>query len=139
MLILDIENDDEETIKFKQLVYNNIYMNNGLVSSDSTEILESYYNKLPLIFEDYKFSVQQFATNNAELQSKIDSDKGSITNPTIKFFGMQWYREIDSLGPLPINLDQAADSKRKVLASLNSVYDLLNVYGPINNRGKLFF
>ena len=139
MLILDTENDDEETIKFKQLVYNNIYMDNGLVSSGSAEILESYYNKLPFIFEDYKFSLQQFATNNVELQSKIDSDEGSITNATIKFFGMQWYREIDSLGPLPINLDQAADSKRKVLASLNSVYDLLNVYGPIVNRAKLFF
>ena len=51
---------------------------------------------------------------------------------------MQWNRIKDTLNPFPINFDINACTKRKILSSLNSVYDLFNVYGPMINRAKLF-
>ena len=51
---------------------------------------------------------------------------------------MQWNREFDILSPFPINLDPNCQTKRQILSTLNAVYDLLNVYGPILNRAKIF-
>ena len=51
---------------------------------------------------------------------------------------MQWNREFDTLSPFPINLDPNCQTKKQILSTLNAVYDLLNVYGPILNRAKIF-
>lgn len=139
MLLMDIENDDDFTIQLKKQVYSGIYMDNGMVSTNDESLLYSYYSKLPSIFDDYKFQLQQYASNNRELQLKIDADHKSETENVIKFFGMQWNRESDSFGPFPIKLNIEANSKRTILSSLNSVYDIFNLYGPILNRGKVFF
>ena len=56
----------------------------------------------------------------------------------VTFFGMQWDKQLDRIGPYPIALNLHADTKRKILSSLNSVFDLFNIYGPILNRAKLF-
>lgn len=139
LLILDIENDDKDTILLKQLVYNNIFMDNGLVSSDNKTDLNNYYQKLPGIFSAYQFSLQQYASNDLDLQNKIDDTNNSTTDKIVKFFGLQWNRCNDTFSPFPINLDSNANSKRKILSSLNSIYDIYNLYGPIVNRAKIFF
>ena len=138
MLILDTDNDDEETVQLKKLIFNNIYMDNGLVSANSVAILVSHYHKISDIFEGYKMTLQQFASNDSNLQSLIDNDFETKTENTIKFFGMQWNRDVDTLGPLPIKLDPTSNTKRKILSTLNAVYDLFNLYGPILNRAKIF-
>ena len=139
MFILDNENDDHETIELKKLIYNCMYMDNGLISSNDSDTLSRNYEKLPSLFNEYMFDLQQFATNNCALQGKIDADKMTKTDSVVKFFGMQWDRINDTLNPFPINFDVNACTKRMILSSLNSVYDLFNVYGPMINRAKLFF
>lgn len=139
MLLLDIEGDDAETIELKKLIYSHMYMDNGMVSANDSERLKSYYERLPAIFGNYQFQLQQFATNDMKLQADIDVDMEKSADETVKFFGMEWNRKNDTFAPYPIQLDETANSKRKILSSLNSIYDLLNVYGPILNRAKLFF
>ena len=51
---------------------------------------------------------------------------------------MRWDRKNDTFGPFPINLDIKANTKRKILSSLNYIYDLFNLYAPLLNRAKLF-
>jgi len=138
MMLIDVENDDQDTIALKRLIYQNIYMDNGLVSASDPSELLSHYNKLPVIFGEYEFELQQYATNCKVLQTRTDTDMNSETDKVVKFFGVEWDREADSLGPYPINLDGTANTKRKVLSTLNSVYDLFNIYGPILNRSKLY-
>jgi len=138
IMMIDVDNDCEDTITLKRQIYNNIYMDNGLVSSNDLDLLNSYYHKLILIFNDYQFHLQQFATNNPDFQSKIDRNQETFTENSQKYFGMKWNRELDTLGPFPISLDIKACTKREVLSSLNSVYDLFNVCSPILNRAKLY-
>ena len=138
MLLLDVENDDEETVILKRQIYNNIYMNNGLVSSNCASTLRKYYKKVTDIFSEYQMSLQQFASNCSNIQTESDDDFQTSTDTTINFFGMQWNREFDTLSPFPINLDPNCQTKRQILSTLNAVHDLLNVYGPILNRAKIF-
>ena len=37
MMIMDVDNDDLETKTLKKMIYNNIYMDNGLISSNDKE------------------------------------------------------------------------------------------------------
>ena len=51
---------------------------------------------------------------------------------------MKWQSNSDLLGPLGLQLDINANTKRTVLATLNAIYDLLGVTLPLLNRAKLF-
>ena len=116
-----------------------MYMDNGLISAGTRKELKEYFTLLPKIFEGYKFSLQQFATNDEQLQLQIDELDKEDSNNDKRFFEIYWNLEKDTLGPYSINLDTNANTKIKILSSLNSVYDLINVYGPMLNRAKLFF
>ena len=139
ILVVDVENDDYELLKLKTLIYANIYMDNGLVSSNDEREMDSFYNQLPVVFRNYKFELQQFVTNLDSLQSRIDNEYDKPCDEIIKLFGMLWNRKDDTIGPNQINLNSTANTKRSILSSLNAVYDIFNYYGPIMNRAKLFF
>ena len=139
ILILDTENDDPDTIKFKRAIYNGMYMDNGCFSSMNESELLKAYSLLPTIFSPYKFGLQQFTTNSAKLKSVLDEGEDEISGEAVKFFGMMWHTGEDRLSPNKIELDSKACSKRKILSSLHTVYDLFNIYSPMMNRAKLFF
>ena len=139
MLILDVENDCKELVFLKKLIFNNIYMDNGVVSANDKDTLTGFYDLLPGIFQSYQFGLQQFATNDLELQTKIDNESESVSEPVVKFFGLMWDRVQDTLSPMPINLNKDAKSKREILSSLNGVFDIFNVYGPMLNRLSYFY
>ena len=90
------------------------------------------------IFTPHKLFLQQFATNCPALQNIIDNENDWETDDEVKCFGLKWCRSKDILKPNQINLDLNANTKRKVLSSLKSVYDIYNVYTPILLRAKLF-
>ena len=51
---------------------------------------------------------------------------------------MSWDRKQDSLSTKPISLNIQAQTKREVLQSIASQYDLFNFNGPLLNRSRLF-
>ena len=138
ILIVDTDNDDSETVKLKKQIYHSIYMDNGALTSNDETQLFNYYDKLPLIFQPYCFALQQFATNESALQMNIDSKTGEQTDGIVKLLGMQWDRSNDTLNPVKINVDIAANTKRLVLSAVNEIYDVFNVTLPTLNRAKLF-
>ena len=113
ILILDIDNDDTETINLKKLIYKSIYIHNGIVTCHDQSVLKNYYQKIPSIFDDYQFKLQQFVTNDSVLQTIIDKDEDCCTGELVKFFGMVWDRVNDTMGPNPIRFNPKADTKRK--------------------------
>ena len=139
ILMEDIDNDSTDIVELKRLIYNGIYMDNGCISSNDEDYLRFAYDNLNSIFEPYKFSLQQFVTNSASLQENIDITLQCETDDDTRFFGMNWQRSTDKLNPYRVQLDLNADTKRKILSSLNSIYDLFGIYTPILNRAKLFF
>ena len=121
--ILMLDNCERESLRnFKKAIYNCIYMDNGSYSCNSEEKLNEAYKTLDEIFSPYNFKLQQYATNFSALQTKIDDENKVDTVNEVKFFGLIWNRDTDTLKPNKIELDMTANTKRKVLSSLNAVY-----------------
>ena len=137
ILMLD-KSGNADLDEIKRAIFNTIYMDNGSYScNDETKLLEAY-RALDEIFPVHKLELQQYCTNSENVQNTIDSENDSETPSSVKFFGMHWNRELDSLSPMKVDLDVEANTKRKILASVNAIYDVYNVYAPILMRAKLF-
>ena len=137
ILIDDAKEDEEELRNLKQLIYSLIYVDNGAVTANSASKLEWAYQKLNDIFNPYQFYLQKFATNSKPLQSVIDGS-GDETPTQVKLLGLAWDRTEDTIFTQPLHLDREAKSKRAVLSSIASNYDIFQMNGPILNRAKLF-
>ena len=137
MLMLD-SSGDENIDNMKRKVYNTIYMDNGNLSSMSENELIESYPKLKGVFEKHQMLLQQFYTNSPKLQASIDNETETETPSEVKYFGMNWNRVSDTLAPKPINLDPKADTKRKILAAINGIYDIYGIYMAILLRARLF-
>jgi len=139
ILILD-SHGDEKVKHLTEAVYNSIYMDNGSYSCADPSLLTWAIDELVKIFGKYQFSLQQFATNSAEVQAHIDERTGTDSNfdQDVKLFGMHWNRSNDSLVPIKINLDMNANTRRTILSSLNTVYDVFGLYIPMLLRARLF-
>ena len=137
MLVLDVS-DDDPLREVKHLIYQCFYVDNGAYTHDDQDKLAEVYVNLPLIFSPYKMSLQQYVTNHDNLQKEINSEHGCDESNEAKLLGLLWNRDSDEIYTKPIKLDSDACSKRLVLQSLASNFDLYNINAPITNRAKLF-
>ncbi|XP_068218540.1 uncharacterized protein [Palaemon carinicauda] len=132
------EEKDKDLSELKHLMYTLLYMDNGAITMETGESLEWAYNELPRIFAPYKFEVQQIITNDNSLQIKIDEDMKTQTPETTKLFGLAWDRVRDEIFTKPICLDGKATTKRAVLGTIASQFDIYGFNMPILNRSRLF-
>ena len=137
ILMLDSSGDDD-TDAIKREIWNGVYMDNASYSCELQEKLFDSFQTVKQVFEPHGMILQQFYTNCPKLQSHVDAENDEETGDSVKFFGMNWNRVSDSLSPKPLYLDPEANTKRKVLASINAIYDIYNLYAPILLRAKLF-
>ena len=119
-------------------VYGNFYMDNGSYNTDNSDNLAYAYEALPKVFGQYQFGLQQFYCNDTYLQSIIDKNENIETPNEVKLFGLTWHRMQDEISPPKLTLDESCNTKRKILASLNAVYDIFHIYAPLILRAKLF-
>ncbi|XP_068224897.1 uncharacterized protein [Palaemon carinicauda] len=138
ILILDSTNDSFPLMKLKRTIYQLSYMDNCAFTAETSECLLWMYTMLEDIFSPYKFSLQQFLSNDMSLQKEIDKIQETETPTKSKLLGLEWDRMSDTLSTKPIQLDINSSTKRKVLSTIASQFDLLNFNGPILNRARLF-
>ena len=136
ILILDTENDEEWMVNLKKLIYDLSYMDNCAVTCNSSDELRAVF--VTSIFNPYKLQLQQFITNHSPLQDHIDSSTGDITPNCVELLGLNFDRMRDKFYTKPTILDPLANSKRKVISSIASNYDVLQINGPLLNRARLF-
>ena len=136
ILILD-EDRSEEVEEIKKAVYNSIYMDNGAYTGNEPEKLEKAFRILHDVFGKYGFQLQQFATNERTLKTKLAEAEGENLEE-IKLFGMRWNTSEDKIGPYKLKLDIEANTKKDILSTLNSIYDIYNIYAPFLLKAKLF-
>ena len=129
---------DQKLDEMKRSIYNTIYMDNGSFSCNTEQEIIEAYAMLGKIFPPHKLNLQQHCTNVISCQKTIDGDQGSDTPASVKLFGMLWSRTDDTLTPHKLNLDKTSSTKRQILSSINSIYDIYNVYAPVLLRSKLF-
>ncbi|XP_064121742.1 uncharacterized protein LOC135226228 [Macrobrachium nipponense] len=120
ILMLDTEGDSSEVKELKRHIYALLYMDNGAISANDSSKLKWSIDRLGLIFEPYKFYLQQYVTNNTDIQADIDKDKEEKTPDEVKLLGLQWNRIKDHLLTKPLKLDCKATTKRLILKSIAS-------------------
>ena len=137
ILIVDADNDPIELKDLKRQIYSLIYMDNGAITYDDPNQLIWAYNQLNSIFNPYQFELQQFCTNNKQLNEVLpESDKNSDVNTEL--FGLIWDRKNDCLHTKVKSLNIKANTKRLILKSIAENFDPYNFDGPIMNRARLF-
>ena len=138
IMLTDIENNNDQMKNCKKLLYHLFYVDNGAFTScDQTEI-NWLYNNLNSIFNPYGFHVQQLLTNECGTQCAINESIGSEAPNQCKLLGMMWNRANDNLYCANLALDETATTKRTVLRSIASCYDIFNFNLPLLNKAKLF-
>ena len=138
ILMIDTDNDSEDLKNLKKQIYGLIYVDNGGLSGNSFAELKDKYNKLDGIFNPYQFKLQQYVTNNVELQNLIDKKEKVETEIETKLLGVKWNRVTDKLCTKPIKLNDKAINKRQILSSIAANFDP-EVYNlPVLNRARLF-
>lgn len=138
ILIIDGESDNETTKMIKKTFYNLVYMDNVAFSTnDENEILLAY-KQANDIFLEYGFPLQQFHSNSLSFQNSLDSQLGTTTDVETKLLGLIWNREEDELKVRKLYLNPNAKTKREVLQTLNTNFDLFGFCLPLLNRAKLF-
>ena len=140
ILVMDAQCDSDFLKSLKSLLYQCLYMDNGAITMNSKEELEVAYKSLPSIFNPYGFTLQQMVTNDVSLQAQINAEH-KVESPTpeaVKLLGASWDRTSDTISTQPICLDASANTKRQILSTIASQYDIYNFNGPIMNRSRLF-
>ena len=139
ILIVDTENDTLDIKSLKKSIYNLIYMDNGAITANSREEIREKCKLLQPIFSPYKFDLQQFVTNDEQLQAHLDKSSDSEPTPeVVKLLGIQWDRTRDMLFTSPMKLSIEAKSKRQILRSIAENIDPYGYNLPIMNRARLF-
>ena len=82
--------------------------------------------------------MQQFITNNQSLQEEIDNIDKKETPTEVKLLGINWDRISDTLYTKPMKLNVQANTKRTILSTIASQFDIYGFNGPILNRARFF-
>jgi len=136
ILCLDSSTDDDTLRSLKLLMYSLLYVDNGAVCGDSN-LIKYAYEKINSIFNPYQFKVQQLISNESSVQSEIENNAECVPDEN-KLLGMIWNRKTDMLSARKLELDENSNTKRLILSSIASQYDVFNLYGPCLNRARLF-
>ena len=126
ILVVDAQNDPEELRNLKSTIYQLVYMDNTSIAADTEEKIIQYYNQLNNIFEPYGFKLQQFFSNSKLCQSIIDEETSLNTPNMVTVLGMQWDRSTDQFSTKNIKLDPNANTKKLILKTIASQYDVHN-------------
>ena len=137
--MLDVTGDSPELTELKRQIYHLSYMDNCAVSADSVDKIMWAYKQLQNIFNAYGFQIQQVYTNAKDIQDTINHDfNQDNTEEGVKLFGLVWNRKEDTLSIQKLFLNEDAVTKREILSSIASNFDIFNFNGPLLNRARLF-
>ena len=133
-LVYSVPSDDELK-DLKRQIYDLLYVDNGALTSEGP--LFNMFSKLPEIFRQNGFELQEFASNDKDLKKRAPKFFED-SEPDSKLLGMLWNTEKDVISPKKFELNESACTKRSILSSIASNFDLLNIGGPILNRARIF-
>jgi len=125
-IILVLNNDSIDTDIYK-FTYNLAYMDNLAYSSSSEDKLFTAFESTKTLFKSYGFKLQKYCTNSNSFQKILKAENLSTEENIVDLFGLKWDTSEDALMTRPLYLDPNAITLRKVLATLNSVYDPLGI------------
>ena len=121
--------------ELKKNIWNLFYVDNGAVISSDPNYLSWAHGQLSNIFGKYHFKVQQFVSNYETIQQSIAPLE---TQVPVKLLCTVWDVKRYTLCMEVIHLDLKAKTKRSILQSLVSNFDLFGLALPFLNRARIF-
>ena len=118
-------------------MYHLLYVDNGGITADTEEELKYGHEMLISIFSPFKFGIQKLVTNEVNTQKIIESSEPTLSKFSL-LLGLNWNRNADKLSCVNLSLDATASTKRLILKSIASNYDVFNFSGPLLNRARIF-
>jgi len=127
-----------------EFIVNNMYVDDGLGSSDNVADAVKTLHDVRNILEKYKIRFHKIASNsNAVLNSFPSSecvspnDNVTLTKQTpLKALGLTWNVSDDNF-VLKISFPKRPFTKRGIVSAVNSLYDPLGIACPITLQGRL--
>ena len=138
ILMVNVDKNDEDLCAVARRFYSMLYMDNVSYSSSKVEDIRYAFRKSFEIFNAYGFDLQKFLTNVPSIQDEADKESGEVTPSGVDLFGMIWERSSDHLLCRRLALNPDANTKRKILQTLNAQFDPMGLYLPLLNRAKFF-
>ena len=116
----------------------NIYVDNVITGTKSTEQAEQFYRESKEIFALASMNLRDWTSNDTSVLKEISVCDRSI-GEKVQVLGLSWIVKEDILSLNQISLGPTSDiSKRQVLKQIASVYDPLGLFCPVTLQGKLF-
>ena len=138
LIIDDTSTNCPKFIDFKKQLYHCLYMDNGAYTSNCPEQVSWACNSLEKVYQPFGFETQQILTNNIALQDEIDKQTDTVAPVKVNLLGLEWDRSNDKLSCKNLSLDREACTKRTILKSIASNFDIFNINMPLLNRARLF-
>ncbi|VDN24440.1 unnamed protein product [Cylicostephanus goldi] len=130
---------DAFTADIEKAFLQNMYVDNLVVTAETTEEALQQYKQIKTIFNDLKMNMRGFTSNDANfMQSIALTDKAEDTRGP-KVSGIQWETNGDKLVIRCDTPKASAITKRTVLKMQASIYDPLGWLLPLLIRAKIFF
>ena len=138
ILIKTTQGKTEEEIEQQKLLFDLMYMDNGAYTSMKEEEMKNILEVLKRIFNPFHLYLQQMYTNLSPLQEELDKTLDQQTPEDVKLLGLQYNRKRDTLSVAKFGLNEEASTKRQIISSIASNFDILQICGPMLNRARLF-
>jgi len=137
-MILILDHEQAEFNKIKDTMYNLSYMDHIAFSSHSEDELKTAFQFATKLFNSYGFELQKICTNSQLFKNSFQYEESSSSGDTEDMFGLKWDSKKDTIKTKLNKLDQNANTLRKLLGTINAVYDPLGINLPTMNRAKTF-
>ena len=116
-----------------------IYVDNIITGTHTLTEAQHLYTESKLIFAKASMNLREWASNSQDLM-KFIPEQDKANSSIIKVLGMNWNLNSDtlSLPALPDDGTKDANTKRKVLQVVASIFDPLGYFAPTVLEAKLF-
>ena len=121
------------------LLTNNLYVDNFLVTADSPEFLQEVYTESRRRLSEGGFDLRSWNTNEPKLAEKLIADDTMVNHgrPTEKVLGYDYYPSEDMITLSQVEPDNQANTKRSILSETSKVFDPVGIYTPVTVKGRI--
>ena len=138
ILINCAKNDDKNMKDIKMALYDLAYVDNLAYTANDAKNLIDAINVASSTFSKFKFELQQFSSNVAEVREHAKKFCNEPYENNVKLLGMMWNVDNDKIANESLHLNINANTKRTILSSLQRNFDPFGLNLPLLNRAKLF-
>ncbi|XP_049887000.1 uncharacterized protein LOC126381584 [Pectinophora gossypiella] len=123
---------NEEQVK---RIADNIYVDNVVTGTKTTEEALKMYKKAKTAFMDISMNLREWASNSEDFIKNIPD---ATEDKNVKILGLTWALEEDTLELRLKHINRLANTKREVLKVIASVYDPCGFSAPQMLPAKIF-